>query len=87
VAGHAHPHPHHTRSPTEPPAGPLQPSAPREPPAGPLLPLAPREPPAALLPPSAPPPHCSRPQARTPVTIEGLKCLANKNNDKIHQIK
>jgi hypothetical protein len=81
VAGHPHPQPPRTRGPP----------APREPPAGLLRPLAPREPPAgpptALLPPSAADPRHSKPQERPPIGVRRPKCLVNKNNDKIYQMK
>jgi hypothetical protein len=74
-------------APREPLDGPLQPLAPREPLAGPLRPPAPREPPAASLRPSASCPHYSKPQDRPPVSIGRPKCLTNKNNSNIYQIK
>jgi hypothetical protein len=75
---------------------PPRPPAPREPPAGSFRPPAPLEPPArplrppitpAMLRPSAASPLCSKPQERLPVGVGRLKCLTNKNNDKIYQMK
>jgi hypothetical protein len=67
--------------------GPLWPPAPREPPAGSLRSLAPQEPPAGPLWPAATGPHRSKPQERPPVGVRRPKCPANKNNDKIYQMK
>jgi hypothetical protein len=88
VAGHQPPQ---MSSPMEPPTGTLQPPAPRSPPVGPLQPSAPREPhagmPTAMLRPSAVDPHHSKPHERPPVGVGRPKCPANKNNNKIYQIK
>jgi hypothetical protein len=82
VAGHQPP-----PAPQEPLAGPLSPLAPREPPIGPRRPPAPWAPPAGPLQPSATGPHHSKPQERPHVCVERWKCPANKNNDKIYQMK
>jgi hypothetical protein len=94
VTGHPRPQPPRTRAspaPREPPAGPHRPPAPQEPSAGPLRPPAPREPPigppAAPLLPSVVGPHHSKPQERYHVSVGRSKCPANKNNNKIYQIK
>jgi hypothetical protein len=78
VAGHQ-PHPRRSAH-WEPPTGSLHPPAPQEPSAGPLRP-------PATLQPSAIGPHHSKPQERPPVGVDRPKCLANKNNDKIYQMK
>jgi hypothetical protein len=67
-------------APWEPPAGLLRPPSPQEPPAGPLHP-------PAMLRPSAAGPHRGKPQARPPVSVRRPKCPANKNNNKIYQMK
>jgi hypothetical protein len=74
MAGHPRPHPHRMRTPLEPPIGPLRSPAPRKPPTTPLPPfgVAPRD---------------SKPQERPPIAVGRPKCLANKNNNKIYQIK
>jgi hypothetical protein len=88
VAGHQPPRPLA--------AGPLQPPAPRENPAGSLQTSTTREPPAgslrppttpAKLQPSAAGPRRSKPQERPHVSVGRPKCTANKNNDKIYQMK
>jgi hypothetical protein len=81
VAGHQ-PRPRRL-VPWEPPAGSLHPPALREPPAGPL------RAPATLttLRPSADVPHHSKPQERPPIGVGKLKWPANKNNDKLYQMK
>jgi hypothetical protein len=75
---------------------PPQPLAPRAPPSRSLRPSAPREPPGGLLRPSPTPttllssaigPRHSKPQERPPVGVKRPKCPANKNNDKIYQMK
>jgi hypothetical protein len=80
VAGHQPPRP---PAPQEPPTGSLRPPAPREPPGGLLRP--PTMP--AMLRPSAAGPHSSKPQERPPINDRRPKCPANKNNDKIYQMK
>jgi hypothetical protein len=94
VASHPRPQPPQTRAPPapqEPPAGPLQPPASHEPSVGPLRPTTCREPPSG--PPAAPllssvvGPHRSKPQERPSVGVGRPKCPANKNNDKIYQMK
>jgi hypothetical protein len=95
VVGYPRHHPHRTRTPTEPLAGPLRPPthptrllrppASRESTAGLLRPLAPRKPPTAPIPPSTVTPHCSKPQERPPIGVGRPKCP--KNNDKIYQMK
>jgi hypothetical protein len=94
VAGHQ-PHPRRL-APREPPDGSLRRPAPREPPAGSLRCTTPQEPlagplrhPAMLvtLRPSAARPHHTKPQERPPISVGWLKCPANKNNNKIYQIK
>jgi hypothetical protein len=78
VAGHQ-PHPQRP-APQDPPARSLHPPAAREPLTGPLRPLA-------TLRPSATGPHRSKPQEKIHVGVRRPKCDANKNNDKIYQIK
>jgi hypothetical protein len=85
VVGYPRHHPHRTRTPTEPLAGLLRPSASRESTAGLLRPLAPQKPPTAPIPPSTVTPHCSKPQERPPIGVGRPKCP--KNNDKIYQMK
>jgi hypothetical protein len=81
VAGHQlHPRP---LAPQEPPAGSLRHLAPREPNAGPLRSLAT----TAMLRPSAAGPRHSKPQEKPPVSVKRPKCPANKNNNKIYQMK
>jgi hypothetical protein len=55
--------------------------------AGPLQPLAPWEPPAGPLRPSTADPRRSEPQERPPVGVGRPKRHANKNKDKIYQMK
>jgi hypothetical protein len=92
VAGHQL-HPRHL-APWEPPARSLHPPAPQEPLAGPLRALAMLQLSAArplraptTLQPSATGPHRSKPQERPPVDVGRPKCPANKNNNKIYQMK
>jgi hypothetical protein len=91
MAGHPRPQPPRMRSPPEPPVGPLQPPAPQGAPVGPLQPPAPCEPlagpPSVLLPSFAAAPHRSKPQESPLIAVERPKCPANKNNDKIYQMK
>jgi hypothetical protein len=75
-------HQSHPRRPAsrEPPAGSLRPSAPWEPPTEPL------RPPTMLRSSTTGPCH-SKPHERPPIGVGRAKCLANKNNDKIYQMK
>jgi hypothetical protein len=70
--------------------------APREPSARLLRPPSPQEPPARArgppamstrLWPSPAGPHHAKPQVRPPIDVGRMKCHANKNNDKMYQMK
>jgi hypothetical protein len=76
------PHPRHP-APQEPPAGSLRPPAPQEPLTGPLRPSTT----PATLRPSIAGPRRSNSQDRPHVGVGRPKCPANKNNDKIYQMK